>query len=97
MEKFNRPMNALVDEKIKTYCSITTNKIRNLEVQVKEQYTKRNNLNIKLKMALTELNEQVRNKNIVICRSDKDGKLVVLNFDDYNKIITQRLAQGITK
>ena len=42
-------------------------------------------------MALTELNEQVRNKNIVICRSDKDGKLVVLNFDDYNKIMGREL------
>ena len=44
-------------------------------------------------MPLTELNEQVRNKNIVICRSDKDGKLVVLNFNDYKKII--KLIQSI--
>ena len=91
IQKLNRPINNLVDEKIKTYCSMTTNKIRNLEVKVKEQYSKRNNLNIKLKIALYELNKKVRNKKIVICRSDKDGKLIILNFDDYNNIMIKEL------
>ena len=72
-------------EKVKTYYSITTNKVRNLDTQVKEQYNKKNNLNMKLEIASYELNKKVRNKNIVICRSDKDGKLIILNFNDYKK------------
>ena len=91
IQKHNRPPNTLVDEKIKTYYSITTNKVRNLDTQVKEQYNKKNNLNIKLKIALYELNKKVRSKDIVICRSDKDGKLIILNFTDYNKIMNREL------
>ena len=51
IQKHNRPPNTLVDEKIKTYYNFTTNKVRNLDTQVKEQYNKKNNLNIKLKIA----------------------------------------------
>ena len=53
-------------EKVKTYYSITTNKVRNLDTQVKGQYNKKNNSNIKLEIASYELNKKVRNKNIVI-------------------------------
>ena len=37
------------------------------------------------------MNKKVRSKDIVICRSDKDGKLIILNFDDYNSIMVREL------
>ena len=64
-------LNVPVDDKIKTYCSMTEGKIRNLEEQVKNQYFKWNNLNPKLRAASYDLNKKVKKKEIVICKSDK--------------------------
>ena len=66
-------------------------KQRNLEEQVYKQYFKRNNLNLKLRTALCDLNTKVKNKEIVICKSDKDGKLIVLNHNDYKLIMSREL------
>ena len=42
-------------------------------------------------MALNNLKKLVNNNIIVFCKSDKDGKILVLNHDDYILIIKREL------
>ncbi|MEC8568508.1 MAG: hypothetical protein VXY56_09565, partial [Pseudomonadota bacterium] len=54
-------------------------------------YKRKNNLNHKLKKAYNELIGLVNTKRIVICRAGKDGKVVILNFDDYYCLMNNEL------
>ena len=38
-----------------------------------------------------DLIKKVKSKEIVIYKTDKDGKLIVLNYDDYNTIMNREL------
>jgi len=62
-------------------------KLRCLEPEVNNQYKKKNNLKPALWTALRELKRSVRTNQIVICRRDKDGKIVLLDYDTYNHIM----------
>ena len=68
-----------------------TNKIRNIEPMIKNNYKTRNNLTIDLRNSLKSWKELVRQKKVVICRSDKDGKIIIINHSDYNKLIEKDL------
>ena len=91
--KFNRPKQEEVDERTKVYCTMLENKLRQIKPQIISNYYRRNNLDSILKEALEELRTCVRNKKIVVCRSDKDGKVLILNYNDYNKIMEQQLSK----
>ena len=93
ISKFNRPKKEEVDEKTKVYCAMIETKLRNVKPQIVSNYYRRNNLDSMLKEALHELTILVRNRKIVVCRSDKDGKIVILNYNDYNKIMEQELSK----
>ena len=89
--KTNRPDIDLVDEKTKTYLEMARSKLRNVQPFVDEMYKRKNNLNHEMKKAYSELVGLVNTKKIVICRADKDGKVVILNFDDYNLLMNNEL------
>ena len=50
-----------------------------------------NNLNQSELSALHSLRKLVNNNEIVICKADKDGKIVIVNFGDYNFIMEREL------
>ena len=45
-----------------------------------------------LKSSFKYLKKLVKDRKIVICRADIDGKLLVLDFKDYNLIIEREFA-----
>jgi len=66
-------------------------KLRNLKEEVQKNYRKKNNLPKEQRNSLNKLNSLVKNRHIVICSSDKDGKIVILNYEDYNSIMLREL------
>ena len=68
-------------------------KLRSIEKLVKADYRQKNNLKKSERKAVEELRIAVKNKQIVICKSDKDGKIVLVNYRDYNVIIEKELSK----
>ena len=95
LPKFNRPNLELLDNSMFIYRELVSSKLRNLKPTVTKLYRTSNNLNPDLLTALKELINLVKNKNIVICKTDKDGKIIVLDFDDYINIINRELKTFI--
>ena len=91
--KYNRPNKEEVEENIQVYCEMARTKLRTTKQKVVDNYYRCNNLNTSLKLALNQLISYVTERKIVFCRSDKDGKIVVLNFHDYNEIMERELSK----
>ena len=87
----SRPQKECLSEEAKTYVELSTNKLRTIVPTVKNQYKRNNNLSKDLKESLQKLKKAVENKEIVFCKSDKDGKTLVLNYTDYMEIIRKEL------
>ena len=68
---------------------LVSSKLRNLKPTVTKLYRTSNNLNPDLRTALKQLINLVKNKNIVIYKADKDGKIIVLDFADYISIMNR--------
>jgi len=66
-------------------------KLRSLKEEVQKNYRKKNNMPKEQRNSLNKLNSFVKNRNIVICSSHKDGKIVILNYEDYNSIMLREL------
>ena len=45
-----------------------------------------------LRSSFEYLKKLIKNRKIVICRQDKDGKLLVLDFKDYNLIMEREFV-----
>jgi len=90
--KTNRPDRDRIDDKTMTYCEMVSSKLRNFGDTAKKQFYKFNNLTIDLRKALADLSNLVNNKNIVICKSDKDGKIIIVDFKDYNQIMRREMS-----
>ena len=91
--KLSRPKTQLLEEETRTYVELVTNKLRNIEDKVNQNYRKKNNINFELRKSLQKIVKLVNQKKIVICRSDKDGKTIILNHSDYKTIIEKELEQ----
>ena len=59
------------------YGELVSSKLHNLKPAVAKLYRTSNNLNRDLRTALVEFINLVTNTNIVICKADKDGKIIV--------------------
>jgi len=90
--KFNRPEKDSLNNKILTCGKLVSSKLRNLKPLAINLYNKKNNLSQTLRNGLEELMNAVRDRQIVICRTAKDGKIVIANYQDYNRIMTNELA-----
>ena len=69
-----------------------TSKLRNLKPLVEFSFKYRNNMSQDLRSSFKYLKKLVKDRKIVICRADKDGKLLVLDFKDYNLIMDREFA-----
>ena len=56
-------------------------------------YRTKNNLSKEQRKSFSKLAKLTEERKIVICRADKDGKIVILNYDDYDAIMTRELQQ----
>ena len=56
-------------------------------------------MNFNQRMALDYLQNLVKECKIVICKSDKDGKIIIVNFKNYNIIMEKelRIFENITQ
>ena len=88
--KNSRPHREQLDEKTNAYVDMVLSKLRKLK-EVQKNYRKKNNLPKEQRNSLNKLNCLVKNSHIVICSSDKDGKIVILNYEDYNSIRLREL------
>ena len=90
--KMSRPNLDLVDDKTKAYCEAVTSKLRNLKPLVEFSFKYRNHMSQDLRSSFKYLKKLVKDRKIVICRADKDGKLLVLDFKDCNLIMEREFA-----
>ena len=67
--------------------------MEDLKEKVKQNFKLKNNLNNEMKIALRELKKLVNQNKIVITNSDKDGKILILNFEDYTHIVSEELKK----
>ena len=52
-----------------------------------------NNLPKELKKALLKLKNLTEERKVVFCKSDKDGKIIIMSYQDYIKVITKELQK----
>ena len=76
LAKFNRPNPELLNSSMLFYHELVSWKLRNLKPAVTILCRTCNNLNPDLRIALKQLINMVKNKIIVICKADKDGKII---------------------
>ena len=81
---------------VNAYCESLSVKLRLVKPIVKEMFYSKNNLNENVQLALNNLCMLVRDKKIVVCRADKGGKVIVVNYKDYNQIMKNELQQSFT-
>ena len=91
--KFSRPESGKIDEETKTYVEIVCTKLRNMKPLVLKAYRTKNNLSKEQRKSFSKLAKLTEERKIVMCRADKDGKIVILNYHDYDTIITRELQQ----
>ena len=60
---------------------------------VLEAYRSNNNLSIEERKSLSKLAKLTEERKFVIFRADKDGKIVILKYEDYDAIMTKELRQ----
>ena len=70
-----------------------TSKLRNLKEKVIDNFKMRNNLNAVMNKSFKKLKKLVRNNDIIVCKTDKDGKLVIIDLATYNNIMKRELEQ----
>ena len=90
--KISRPNSADLDDKTIACRECVTTKVRNLEQHAKFLYSERNNLTSDLRFSLAKLKKLVYDRHIIICRADKDGKIIILNYADYDTIMKREFA-----
>ena len=96
ISKFNRPDKDLLSQQVNAYCESVSAKLRSVKPMVKEMFYSKNNLNKNEQLALNDLHMLVRDEKIVVCRADKDGKVLVVNYKDYNQIMKNELQRSFT-
>ena len=70
-----------------------TSKLRNLKEKGTDNFKRHNNLNAVLNKSFKKLKKLVRNNDIIVCKTDKDGKLVIIDLTTYNNIMKRELEQ----
>ena len=91
--KFSRPRIEDLYKKTIAYTQMITSKLRNLKEKVIDNFKRRNNLNAVLNKSFKKLKKLVRNNDIIVCKTDKDGKLVIIDLATYNNIMKRELEQ----
>jgi len=93
MPKASRPDSAKIDQETKTYVEMVFSKLRNIKPLLLEAYRTNNNLSHEERKSLSKLPKLTEERKIVIYPADKDCKIVILNYADYDAIMTRELQQ----
>jgi len=96
ISKSSRPPKDQLSEEIVVYEEMADVKLRHLSEAANTNYCKNNNLSPSMRKALQELIGLVKTKQVVICRTDKDDRIVIISYGDYHTIMTNQL-QKFTK
>ena len=91
ISKFSRPESGKNDEETKTYVEMVCTKLRNIKPLVLKSYRTKNNLSKEQRKSFSKLAKLTEERKIVICQADKDGKIVILNYDNYDAIMTREI------
>ena len=91
--KHNRPESSRVDEETHAYTDLCTAQLRNLKPDIKKQYSKNNNLTPELQSSLKKMTTLAKEGKHVFCRSDKDGKIVIITREDFEVIMNRELEK----
>ena len=80
--KLSRPESGKIDEQTETYAEMVCTKLRNIKALLLKAYRTKNNLSKEQRKSFSKLAKLTEKRKIVICRAYKDGKIVILNYDD---------------
>ena len=94
--KISRIDQNLADDKIKAYGEATTSILRNLKRLVGYSFKHSNNMSQDPR-SFKYLKELAKDRKIVICCADKNGKLLVLHFKEYCLIMERKFANQFQK
>ena len=94
---FSRPSPEQLDDEVKAYSEMIVTRMRSLKPLVKYMFTSRNNLRNEVRTSLTKLMQKVRKRDVVICKADKDGKILIFDFSDYDQIVSAQLCLQFTQ
>ena len=76
---------------------MSTKQAEKLDIKVKQNFRCCNNLMTDMQKSLNKIKELVRSKQIVICKADKDGKILIIDYDEYDTIMLQLEASTTLK
>ena len=88
---FSRSLTESLTEEFATYKKIVKTTLRNLGLKVENQCLHNNNLPFRQKLALKTIKMLISEQKFVVCRRDKDGKILIVNYSDYHKIMEKKL------
>ena len=94
--RFNRTNKDLLNQQLNAYCESVLPKLLLVKPMVKEMIYSKNNVNENEPLALNDLRMLVRDVKIVVRKADKDGKVFVVNQEDYNQIMRSELQRSFT-
>ena len=94
--RFNRTNKDLLSQQLNAYCESVLPKLLLVKPMVKETIYLKNNVNENELLALNDLRMLVRDVKIVVRKADKDGKVFVVNQEDYNQIMKSELQRSFT-
>jgi len=88
--KFNWPHQDCISEKVKAYRESISYKLRWIGSSVRDSFYRHNNYNVNQHLAVTEL---CNIEQIDIYKLNKDGKIVIVKYCDYDNIMINKLGK----
>ena len=97
LPSFSRPSPEQLDDEVKAYSEMILTRMRNLKPLVKHMFTSRNNSHNEGRTRLTKLMRKVRKRDIVICKADNDGEILIIDYSNYDQIMNNQLCLQFTQ
>ena len=97
LPSFSRSSPEQLNDEVKAYSEMILTRMRNLKPLVKYMFTLRSNLQNEVHTSLNKLMRKVRKRDIVICKADKDGKILITDYSDYDQIMSNQLCLQFTQ
>ena len=91
-KKFNRPNEDLLSEETKAYLGLCEAQLRNLPEVLNQQFKSKNNLSRDEQESVKKIAKAAADFEIVVCRSDKDGKIILITRQHFNAILERELG-----
>ena len=92
---YSRPDRSQLDDKKVAYSECVSAKMGNVRENAKLLYAKKNNLSPELRKSFARIQNLVQDCSITVCKADKDGKIVDLDYVDYDRIMLKELSRFV--